>query len=516
LSIGTSNNGSNASQRSRRASYLIAGRRVRVADLVEAGLLVNGSELFFRRPNLGMVYAARVTEGHRLTLPDGRQFVSPSRAATAAVGGGSFDGWNAWALRDGTTLDDLRQQLLDSLAAAPVAESGEEDPSIARHEELKRARNAAARGKPISLSVRDLLNWWGAARRGYIISSQIGAELANHALTTVPDFEAVPLDARVRLMLVPDETESGPETGTDAPKLAEANPLATVSVEAATDGQHAPDGESQSVGVPSRTETEPAARGEDGTAAGAETGAENEPITGLTVGNLDSAFSGIVSVTASASFDEAVTKMILNGYSQLPVMAGERRVVGAVTWQSMATARHSAPDAPLSQAIVPAHTVPYDNYLVDVLPQLAEYGFVLVKNEKNIITGIVTSDDAAARYGALATPFSLIGELDQRLRRVLSDTVDQERAISLCDSDGTSGISSFDDMSFGDYQRILEEPSLWAELEWPLDRKTFVKRLDEVRRIRNDLMHFNSDGVGDDDVKKIRRMIDVLRNFGGS
>jgi CBS domain-containing protein len=363
--------------------------------------------------------------------------------------------------------------------------------------------------------VRDLLSWWGAARRGYIISSQISAELSNHALTTVPDFAAVPLDARVRLLLVPDETEG-------EPVAAPATPTQTGDATAHHAGgadEQGTDGAQESVGVaagvPGETEDELAAPGEDATETGAETGAENEPITGLTVGNLDSAFAGIVSVTASASFDEAVTKMILNGYSQLPVMAGQHKVVGAVTWQSMATARHTAPDAPLSQAIVPAHTVPYDHYLVDVLPQLSEYGFVLVKDEKNVITGIVTSDDAAARYGALATPFSLIGELDQRLRRILSDAVDQGRAIALCDPEGAGGITSFDDMSFGDYQRILENPDMWAELEWQLDRRTFVKRLDEVRRIRNDLMHFNSDGVGDDDVKKIRLLIDALRRYGG-
>jgi hypothetical protein len=61
---------------------------------------------------------------------------------------------------------------------------------------------------------------------------------------------------------------------------------------------------------------------------------------------------------------------------------------------------------------------------------------------------------------------------------------------SLCDTDGTRSIRSFDDLDIGDCQRSLENPGSWAELGWPVDRVAFDKRLDELRGVRNDVMHF--------------------------
>ncbi|NJQ15670.1 restriction system modified-DNA reader domain-containing protein [Streptomyces bohaiensis] len=472
-----------------RASYLIAGRRVRVADLVHAGLLDVGTQLVFTRPRMGTTHFAEVSKDHAIRLTDGRQFASPSRAAKAAVGHGSFDGWNAWALRDGTTLDALRQRLLDSLAKQAPLGSQDAQFASARHERLKKAREAAAEGHPVTLTVRELFGWWGAARRGHLISDQVAGELSNHALSTSPDFGAVPLDTSVRLVRKSIEQE-GRQGADEQPALLVGAP------DHAGEAEHVGETEREDTGVDEADDS------------------EREPITDLTVGRLASALSGVVSISPQATFDEAITKMTLNDYSQLPVITGSRNLQGAVTWESIAMARHTDADAPFSQAVIPAHAVPYDHHLVDVLPQLALFGFVLVRDETNVIAGIVTSNDAAAAYGALATPFSLIGELDQRLRRIISDAIDLTDAVALCNTDDGGGIVSFDELSFGDYQRILENPSLWAKLGWPLDRRVFVKRLDDLRKIRNELMHFNSDGVEEEDVRKIRRMIAVLRKYG--
>ena len=43
-----------------------------------------------------------------------------------------------------------------------------------------------------------------------------------------------------------------------------------------------------------------------------------------------------------------------------------------------------------------------------------------------------------------------------------------------------------------------------------IDRKEFVKHLDEVRRIRNDVMHFNPDGLSEEQTKKLR---DIAKFF---
>jgi hypothetical protein len=93
----------------------IDGRRVRVADLLEAELLHANQSLVWDRPRLGERYAAEVLENGAIRLADGRTYSSPSRAAMEAAGIPSYDGWYAWRVEelDGPTLQDLRVHLAE-------------------------------------------------------------------------------------------------------------------------------------------------------------------------------------------------------------------------------------------------------------------------------------------------------------------------------------------------------------------------------------------------------------------
>lgn len=426
-----------------------------------------------------------MTADGRIELNDGQRFKSPSTAAAAATGRGPYDGWTSWALDDGTLLDALRQRLLDTVAELPSSGDVAADGSVARHARLKNARGLADADAPVTVTVRDLLEWWGAARRGYLVTEQIAAELANHGLSTVPDFAAVGIDDRVTL--------TGPSGDTEGEEG-----------EAAAQGTVAGQEEPKETGTPVSA-----------TASGDEEG-RGEPIQGQTVGNLPSALKGVVSVPSSASFEEVFTKMRLNGYSQLPVLSGPRNLRGAVTWESIARVRYADSKAPFSDAIVAAHAVSYADHLIDVLPDLERFGFLLVKDQTNQIAGIITVADVAAEYGATARPFLLIGDLDRQLRRVISEGLDLAEVIALCDPDGRRKLAAFDQLSYGDYQQVLGNPEQWDKLGWPLDRKSFIARLDELRAIRNELMHFNDkDKAGDSAIPMLRNMIELLREHGG-
>jgi hypothetical protein len=207
--------------------------------------------------------------------------------------------------------------------------------------------------------------------------------------------------------------------------------------------------------------------------------------------------------------------MVLNGYSQLAVLSGSHTLRGAVTWQSIAYTRHANPAASFADAIVPAHEARYDQELIDVLLDLETWDFVFVRDEKNAVAGIVTTADVVRAYGELATPFFLIGELDQSLRQLIAKTFTLDEVTSLCDPDGGRPVSSFDDLDMGDYQRVLENHDRWTKLGWPLDRATFINRLDELRVVRNNVTHFNPDPVPDDAVEKLRYILKLLRDYAG-
>ena len=104
----------------------------------------------------------------------------------------------------------------------------------------------------------------------------------------------------------------------------------------------------------------------------------------------------------------------------------------------------------------------------------------------------------------------MIGELDRRLRRLVA-RFDFKQVCTVCDADGSRELQSIDDLTMGDYERVLQNPSIWESLGWPLDRVVFTKRLGDLREIRNDITHFNPDADGLGAVPKLRNMLNLLR-----
>ncbi len=440
--------------------HLIGGRRVTVPDLLEAGLLKAGAKLRFERKRIGDTFDATVTAAGRIRLePDGEEFRSPSRAAMVAAGMRAVDGWRAWVVVDERRLlDAVRQEFLDR--AITTAGRQPEDRAPQRvHERLRQARTRADQEDPERITVRELLKLWGATDRGDQVN-QIEADLANHGLVTSPGFRAVTLDTLVSLTTPPDEPE---ETAT--------------------------------------ADVLPATEDDEG-------GGDLD--VRLTVGNL-TPLDGVASVGPNSSLEEAITEMLLNDFSQLAVLSGPRNPRGAVTWRSIAQAMHRKPDATVADAIVRAEVVAYDRDLFDVLPTLQQREFVLVTNEGRAVMGIVTTADVARRYGEMATPFFQLGELDQTLRWILRCALDIPTVQPLC---GRT-IENFDQLAFGDYQRILENKDVWDRLGWPLDRQRFIFRLDRIRQIRNSVMHFHPDPVSEDAVEKLRNFTMLLHRYRG-
>jgi len=88
--------------------------QITLADLIGAGLLQPGDELVWERPRAGQRLSCFVTDDGRLRLADGQVHSSLSAAASAAAGGGAYDGWQCWrAARQGNKLlVELRQDYL--------------------------------------------------------------------------------------------------------------------------------------------------------------------------------------------------------------------------------------------------------------------------------------------------------------------------------------------------------------------------------------------------------------------
>ena len=292
-----------------RTMHLIGGRRVTVWDLLNAGLLQAGTKLRFKRKRIRKVYEATVTDKGRIRLePGGEEFRTPSRAAAVAAGMRAVDGWRAWVVLDqDRLLDAVRQELLDREISSVTAAADRlaKDATQQRiHERLRQARRRADDQAPDRISVRELLALWGATDRGDQVS-QIEADLANHGLVTSPSFRAVTLDTLVSLTTPPDEAEE-----------------AAAAEAAAID--ELPDAEDDE--------------------------GDSDTDVRLKVGNL-SPLRGVTSVGPNSSIEEAITKMVLNDFSQLAVLSGPRNPRGAVTWRSIAQAMQHRSDTTVAAAL---------------------------------------------------------------------------------------------------------------------------------------------------------------------
>src|ERR1035441_8516481 len=155
-------------------------------------------------------------------------------------------------------------------------------------------------GKTVNpVTVREFLLWFGAQRRGYWIVASIREALDAAKLLTEPDFESAYIDSPVTFKLAAQS--SGPsEESKDTTQMATSPPLSL---------------SASSVPVAPPSYADPTYR----------------------VSKLAAANKPPVSVAPDATIQEAITLMLKNDFSQLPVMSGERDVRGVVSWASVGT-----------------------------------------------------------------------------------------------------------------------------------------------------------------------------------
>lgn len=317
--------------------------------------------------------------------------------------------------------------MADSVLASEVSVD-----ASSRKERLKKAYEAAEH-QPESLTVRELMAWFDAGRRGYKVVDRMRRALRRAGLRTEPDFASAHIDSRVKLVR----------------RLQEQSEAEAAASDEVSDVQ-------------------------------------------LRVSSLAAAAAGVVAVGPDESIEVACTRMSLNDYSQLAVQAGPRSVKGFISWETIGRRRLTGEPALVRDATRPdVAFVNLDDPLLPVLARVATSNFVFVRAQDQTLAGIITAADVTLEFQSLASPYLLMGEIERRLRRFV-DSVCQPA--ELVDGFTTSGearkVESAEDLTLGELARLFEKPEVWKRLNWRLDRTYFVRRLHDVRRVRNELMHF--------------------------
>jgi len=288
----------------------------------------------------------------------------------------------------------------------------------------------------------------------------VRSRLKAHGLKTSPDFEFAYIDGQIAFLQAAQETETG-----------EAGPTAS----------------------------------------------SNDPT--YRVGRLDSANRPPVSVKPDNTLQHAITVMLTHDFSQLPVMTGPRDIKGVISWKSIGSRLALKKDCDVVRdCMEEAHLVSIEDSLFSALSAVTSYDHVLVKAADKTICGIITATDFNLQFGKLAEPFLLVGEIERGIRHLLHGRFSaKELEEAKTPGEDNRIIEGVANLTFGEYIRLLEAPLKWKKLQLEIDRGEFVARLNNIREIRNDVMHFDPDGLEDADLNSLRefaQFLRTLRDFG--
>jgi hypothetical protein len=160
-----------------------------------------------------------------------------------------------------------------------------------------------------------------------------------------------------------------------------------------------------------------------------------------------------------------------------------------------------------------AHIVPSGESLFAAIAIVAAKDCVLVQGTDKTICGIVTAADLNDQFRLLAEPFLLVGEIERGVRHILYGKFSAKELEQAKVSGDDRPIASVSDLNFGEYIVLVREESRWKKLSLAVDRAGFCSSLDRIRELRNDVMHFDPDGLEPSDMEFLREFAEFLRKL---
>lgn len=314
--------------------------------------------------------------------------------------------------------------------------------------------------KPVGVTARDFIGWFGAKRRRGRAVETIRTALRKFELITVPDFQQAYIDEEISFAL---RQRSEDQSETDSLK---APPI-----------------------------------GDDPTQR---------------IKKLDAANLKPISINPDAPLSDAITLMMAYEYSQLPVMTTPYEVKGVISWESIGKRLAlGLPSELVNDCMEKKYTeIPSDESLLSAIQRIEEDEYVLVRNPQNQISGIVTSSDLSREFHRLGEPFLLIGEIENYVRIMIQPHFTLEELSEAKDPNDTDRqVQYISDLTFGEYIRLIQNETHWHKLRLEIDRQWFVKELDRIREVRNNVMHFDPDGIEEAEIETLRTFVRLLQEL---
>ena len=351
-------------------------------------------------------------------------------------------------------------------AATRLAEvaAGRADPGWAEDgsDPLPSSLSDLVEAVPRTMTIRELLNYWGFRRRTARIVEEVTDDLAELGLLAVPSIAEGWIDGQVEIVPTPGQSDEASESSAAQSAAVDA---AEASAEAVMGGS-----------------------------------------ISYSVSTMDTARCEVMKVGLEDPLTVTATKMALRDFSQVAVVDSHGRLIGAATWESIALALMSGQPTAVRDVMRSAPSASPEDELLRQAEVIFQQGFVFVRDAGGVVQGIITSSDLSRRFGDDHRPIVLLDEIERRLsNRILNRcSVEEMKAAGVAIRNQGA--------TFGNYVTALDKKPLWDKLEWRgLGQTEFHAQMDRVRQIRNQLMHFSPDPITMEEIDLLEKTARVLR-----
>ena len=223
----------------------------------------------------------------------------------------------------------------------------------------------------------------------------------------------------------------------------------------------------------------------------------------------------LISVRKETSLNEAISLMLLNNFSQLPILSSKTIVYGLISWKSIGKALALGKTCvTVADCFETVEIINFDEPLFKAVNIILDKEVVLVRDFKNDISGIVTVTDIGEQFIILSEPFLLVEQIENFIRILLKDKLNYEELDKVLDLQKyDKEIKHLSDMTFGHYIRIIENETLFKKIEINIDRVILQKMLVDVNRIKNEVMHFSPEEMDEKDLNSLRKTHNFLQQI---
>lgn len=199
----------------------------------------------------------------------------------------------------------------------------------------------------------------------------------------------------------------------------------------------------------------------------------------------------------------AKTLMLLNDFSQLPVLNFEDKIIGSISWKSIGKVESTSNKKEFVDDCLEKVVILNENdSFLESIKLIAQNEYILVSNSENKLTGIITTYDMTMFYNDFMFPYVKLGIIEDGIRNLITKRIKAEL---------NKDITEF---TFGKYVELFKKDENWNKLGFEnLDKTVFVEKLDRIREIRNTIAHYKPKGLTEQEHFEIEAFANIIEKI---